>query len=128
MALGAALGVNVVRADAPALTAAAPAAHWVQRKLNYTYMGFTTQYSCDGLQDNVRVVLLALGARKSDLQIKSTGCTSISGSPERFPGVAASFWVLAPVTPEDLGTVGDTAAYPAQWHTVDVTRPASIRL
>ncbi len=70
----------------------------------------------------MRVVLLALGARKSDLKIQSTGCTSIAGRTERFPGVTASFWVLTPVTPDDIGKVGDTSTYPTQWHTVDVVR------
>ncbi len=44
---------------------------WVGRKLDYTYMGFTAKYSCDGLRDTVREVLLALGARKDDLEIRS---------------------------------------------------------
>lgn len=122
LALAVGPGVNQPHAaDAPAQTAAAPPAYWVQRKLNYTYMGFTTQYSCDGLVDNVRVVLLALGARRSDLRIQSTGCTSIAGRPERSPGVTASFWVLAPA-PDAIGRAGYTAAHPAQWQTVDLVR------
>jgi hypothetical protein len=101
-------------------TAPAPAAHWVERKLDYTYMGFTSKYSCDGLQDNVRAILLALGARKADLQIRSQGCTKFEG-PEPFPGVSARFWVLEPLKPDASGKVGDTAAQ-AQWQSVDLTR------
>ena len=124
MALGAGLALCPARAadtaGVPALSVAPPAAHWVERKLDYTYMGFTTHYSCDGLRDNVRDVLLALGARKKDLQIHSTGCTRLSGAPEPFPGVTAHFWVLVPVTPDEIGKVGDTATHPTQWHTVNL--------
>src|ERR1700761_6038078 len=103
----AAAGSGDARADAtagvPALSVAPPASHWVERKLDYTYQGFTTKYSCDGLRDNVRGVLLALGARKKDLQIHSNGCSRLNGAPEPFPGVTARFWVLVPVTPDDIG-------------------------
>jgi hypothetical protein len=120
----AAFGIGAARADdtagVPALSVAPPAAHWVERKLNYTYMGFTTKYSCDGLRDNVRQVLLALGARKKDLKIQSSGCTRISGAPEPFPGVIARFWVLVPATPDDVGKVGDTSLHATQWKTVNL--------
>jgi hypothetical protein len=104
---------------------AAPAAHWVERKLSFTYMGFTTKYSCDGLRDQVRDVLLALGARKKDLQIRGTGCVKFNG-PEVFPGVIASFWVPVPVTPEDVGKVGATTALPTQWQKIDLLRVNSL--
>src|SRR5690348_5714821 len=57
-------------------------AHWVQKNLNFRYMGFTTHYSCEGLRDNVRQVLLDLGARRSDLHLRSVGCTRGVGQPE----------------------------------------------
>jgi hypothetical protein len=100
---------------------AAPAAHWVERNFDYTYMGFTAKYSCDGLLDSVRTVLLALGARKQDLQIQSRGCTNLIGV-EPFPGVSAHFSVLVPDTNDDLGKAGNGVAQPAQWKTVDLVR------
>jgi hypothetical protein len=110
-----------IRSTHAADTAAAPPAHWVERTLDYTYMGFTTKYSCDGLRDNVRDVLLALGARKSDLKIQSRGCTRLNG-PEEFPGVSAHFWVLQPLAPEDVGKAADPASNAARWQTVDLVR------
>jgi hypothetical protein len=131
LASAAACGSGAVHADdtpgVPALSVAPPAAHWVQRKLDYTYMGFTTKYSCDGLRDNVRQVLLALGARKKDLKIQSTGCSRLNGVPEPFPGVIAHFWVLVPSTPDDVGKVGDTASHPTQWKTVNLVRMQQFR-
>jgi hypothetical protein len=114
-------------AGVPALSVAPPAAHWVARKLDYTYQGFTTKYSCDGLRDNVRQVLLALGARRKDLKIQSSGCTRLDGVPEPFPGVVAHFWVLVPATPDDAGKVGDTALHPTQWKTVNLPKMQQFR-
>jgi hypothetical protein len=121
-ALAAGLGMSpAVSFSAPAAAAPGPSAHWVERKLDYTYMGFTSKYSCDGLEDNVRQVLLALGARKADLKIHSLGCTRFNG-PEPFPGVSASFWVLEPLTPDQVSKVGDNGANASQWQSVDLTR------
>jgi hypothetical protein len=108
-------------AGVPALSVAPPAAQWVQRSLDYTYSGFTDKFSCDGLRDTVRDVLLALGARKQDLDVQSHGCIKLEG-PETFPGVAAHFSVLVPVTPDDIGKVGRATANPTQWKTVDLVR------
>ena len=124
-ALAAGSGLNAARAAdtaaVPALSVAPPAAQWVERTLDYTYMGFTTKFSCDGLRDTVRDVLLALGARKQDLKIQSRGCTRLTGV-EPFPGVSAHFLVLVPVTPDEIGKVGSTTAHPTQWRSVDLVR------
>jgi hypothetical protein len=126
LALVAGLGMSAAQASTdtaavPALSVAPPAAHWVERKLDYTYSGFTDKFSCDGLRDTVRDVLLALGARKKDLKIHSNGCVRFNG-PEQFPGVAATFSVLVPVTPDEIGKVGDTSSQPTQWHSVDLVQ------
>ncbi len=105
----------------PALAVAPPASRWVERKLDYTYMGFTTHFSCDGLRDTVREVLLALGARKSDLKIYSRGCARLEG-PEPFPGVAATFSVLVPVAPGEAGQAGAGAPQATRWQSVDLVR------
>jgi hypothetical protein len=126
LALAAGLGMSAAHASSdtaavPALSVAPPAAHWVERKLDYTYSGFTDKFSCDGLRDTVRDVLLALGARKKDLKIQTSGCVRFNG-PEQFPGVAATFSVLVPVTPDDIGKVGDASSQPTQWHSVDLVQ------
>jgi hypothetical protein len=108
-------------AGIPALSVAPPRAQWVQRSLDYTYFGFTDKFSCDGLQETVHDVLLALGARKQDLKVQSHGCIKLEG-PESFPGVVAHFSVLVPVTPDDIGKVGRATANPTQWKTVDLVK------
>jgi hypothetical protein len=68
---------------------------WKEQDLVLDYMGFTTHYSCDGLRDRVRAVLLQLGARP-DLRITSSGCVRAGGGPERFPSVQVHFATLQP--------------------------------
>ena len=36
---------------------------WTQKEFQFVYQGFTTKYSCDGLRDKMRTVVLELGAR-----------------------------------------------------------------
>lgn len=95
-----------------------PASHWVERSLDYTYMGFTAKYTCEGLRDTVRSVLLSLGARKSDLKVQTRGCTRLEGV-EPFPGVVAHFSVLEPLNANDAGGAPVQAV---QWQTVDLVR------
>ena len=49
------------------------AAVWKEQHLHFFYMGRTSRYSCDGLSDKVRAMLLELGARR-DLRITALGC------------------------------------------------------
>lgn len=78
------------------VSGAAEHAEWVQRKLDFTYLGFTTRYSCQGLRDKIRRVLLDLGARRSDLNVHEVGCTRSIGQPEAAPSVGGTFFVLQP--------------------------------
>jgi hypothetical protein len=123
--LTAVLGLSTAHATetagVPALSVAPPAAHWVERNLVYTYMGFTVHYTCDGLRDTVREVLLALGARKQDLKVRTRGCARLEG-PEPSPGVSATFSVLVPMTPDEIGKVGNTTAQATRWQTVDLVK------
>ena len=102
-------------AGPPALAAAGPgeeAAGWVQKEVNFRYVGFTTKYSCDGLQDRIRGFLLQLGAR-DDLKMTGYGCVGVN-SPETTPGVRIVMHVLQPAS----ATAGQTVA--AHWKPVDV--------
>src|SRR6202165_980949 len=65
---------------------------WTPKELTFAYQGFTTKYSCDGLRDKVRSILLKLGARE-DLQVNASPCSSLGG-PDPFPGVRIKMNVL----------------------------------
>lgn len=90
----------------------AASAVWVPKELNFVYRGFTTKYSCDGLQERMRRILLQLGAR-DDLKVMRFGCLSVN-APETTPGVRIIMHVLQPAS----GAAARTVA--AQWKTVDV--------
>jgi hypothetical protein len=81
-------------------TAAAPPAEvlsseWRHRQLTFAYSGITTLYTCDGLEDHVRQILLYLGARK-DLKVRATGCPGQFNSPSPTAFVNVDFYALVP--------------------------------
>ena len=69
-------------------------ASWQKRELNFTYTGFTSNYSCDGLRDKLKLLLRLAGARPdSDVRVP---CTSLAGRPQRSSTVLLTFHSLAP--------------------------------
>jgi hypothetical protein len=105
-------------APAAAGTGEEPAA-WVQKEVNFRYVGFTTKYSCDGLRDRIRRALLQLGAR-DDLKLADYGCVRVS-APETTPGVRIVMHVLEPAS----ATSGQTVA--AHWKSVDLLSARDLR-
>jgi len=91
-----ALGACVL--STPLWAADAEQAVWTEKTVHFVYTGFTTHYSCDGLREQVRDMLLQLGARKEDLKVRESGCTRLAGAPEPFPGLDIKMHVLTPVT------------------------------
>jgi hypothetical protein len=106
------------RAQAPADTAPPTWAIWTPKELRFTYMGFTAYYSCDGLRDKMRSILLQLGARP-DLTVREVPCSGLSGRPTEFPGVTVHMNVLAPW---DAAKANASATpVPAHWKTVQIS-------
>ncbi len=101
-------------AAAPARDAGsnAQSALWASKDLNFTYRGFTTRYSCDGLQQKMRRVLTRLGAR-SDMQLRAYGCTRLI-TPDPIAGVRMQIHVLQPSDSHDGQSVS------AHWQRVDL--------
>jgi hypothetical protein len=104
---GAAAGSAPAAADSADVAAA-----WVPKEVNFVYVGFTTKYTCDGLQAKMRRILLQLGAR-DDLKVERYGCMRVN-APETTPGVRIVMHVLQPAS----ATAGETVA--AHWKSVDV--------
>lgn len=119
IALGALLGTPAWAAadeGAGQPTAESPQpAVWTPKEAQFTYMGFTTHYTCDGLRDTIREMLLDLGARKDDLKVYEQPCSGSPDRPNPFPGVKIKMSVLtpAPATPG-----ADTQTVPAHWKRV----------
>jgi len=110
-------------ADAPAPSAEALSAVWTPKEITFVYQGFTAHYSCDGLRDRMREVLLTLGARP-DLHVDIYGCSAPAGMPDPFPGVRIKMNVLTPAQAGGTTPAGASAAdatgVSAAWKKVDV--------
>jgi hypothetical protein len=92
---------------------------WTDKELTFVYQGFTTRYSCDGLRDKVRGVLLDLGAQRKDLKVMELGCSSPSGRPDPFPGVRVKLKVLQPTGSVDPKQT-DQVPVAAHWQPLDL--------
>ena len=97
---------------APGQDGAATAGVWVQKQADFQYRAFTARYTCDGLRDRMRAILLQLGAR-SDMQVLTYGCMH-SVSPEALPSVRIKMSVLEPAAGDATNSVA------ARWQNVDL--------
>jgi hypothetical protein len=101
----------------PADTAGIPVpAVWKEQHLNFVYMGRTSRYSCDGLRDKVRAMLLDLGARR-DIRISAIGCGASSDP-------SLDIVVSTPALPEAAAKPlhpGDLQAVDARFETFTIT-------
>ncbi len=87
---------------------------WKEQHLNFLYLGRTSRYSCEGLRDKLRAMLLLLGARREP-EVTAVGCDdagSRGGIHSLAPHVSLSFASPAlpdagakPLRPGDLGAV-----------------------
>lgn len=116
-----ALGIPVWAAEnAPAPVGEPQSAVWTEKELTFVYQGFTTRYSCDGLRDKVRSVLLDLGAEKKGLKVMQLGCSSPTGRPDPFPGVRVKMRVLQPADSPEAAKAADPTPVAAHWKPVDL--------
>ena len=97
---------------------------WKEQRLNFTYMGRTSRYTCDGLRDKVRAMLLDLGARR-DLQVTAIGCEPTAAQlPLAHLGPSLNIVVSTPALP-DPGLKplhpGDLAAVDARFEAFAIT-------
>jgi hypothetical protein len=68
---------------------------WQKHDYTFSFMGFTSTYSCDGLADKLKVLLLAAGARP-DAKARAGACASGFGHPDKFARADLTFYTLAP--------------------------------
>jgi hypothetical protein len=119
--VGVVLGAPAWAAEnAPAPAGEPQSAVWTEKELTFVYQGFTTRYSCDGLRDKVRSVLLDLGAEKKGLKVMELGCSSPSGRPDPFPGVRVKMRVLQPADSPEAAKAADPTPVAAHWKPVDL--------
>jgi hypothetical protein len=96
-----------VAAESPADTQSAPvSAVWKPQEIGFHYQSFTTFYSCRALEGRVEQILLALGADKESLQVRSTGCEG--GRIARLPYLRIKLKSPVEATPEVLAELEST--------------------
>ncbi len=73
---------------------------WKEQRFSFTYLGRASRYSCDGLRDKVRAMLLDLGARR-DLQVVAIGCRSTAARvPMVYVAPSLDIVVSTPALPD----------------------------
>jgi hypothetical protein len=93
-------------------------AAWKRNQIEFTYMGFTTLYTCDGLRGKVKSLLRHVGARE-DVKVTTSGCEFHPGEIARLPRLRLDFHV--PVLRES-GARDAGPPVPAEWKTVVIRR------
>jgi hypothetical protein len=107
----AAFPVPALAADQDSVTAV-----WVPKHIEFVYQGFTSHYSCGGLQDQIRDMLQKLGAQ--NLKVLQMGCVRPEG-PTEFPGVNVTMSVLVPASSAEASKVKNAGApVQAEWKEV----------
>jgi hypothetical protein len=130
--------------DAPATASAADAtapvmAVWVEQKIDFTYVGFTSHYSCSGLKNKVSSILKEIGARPG-FKLTARACMNPHHGAEWTPMLNMVVAMPREATPEVLAEVAKdearrelaaksggkdapaaepAAEFPARWRRVD---------
>jgi len=110
--IGALLAGTAATAAEPA--AATEQASWRHTKATITYFGFTSRYTCDGIENKTRLILLLLGARK-DAKVYANGCEEGIDRPSRSAWVRVEFDALASGPP-----AAGADAVAGQWKSIEI--------
>jgi hypothetical protein len=89
--------VGTVAAVAADSSAGQVTGRWEHHHAHFSYYGITALYSCDGLETNIRSLLLHFGARK-DATVSARGCPNGSSVPGYNAIVDLDFYSLSPST------------------------------
>ena len=89
------LGSQSCFAAEPAPAATQDLGVWQKHQYSFVFMGFTSTYSCDGLADKIKVLLIAAGARR-DSTSQPGACAAGFGRPDKFARATLTFYTLAP--------------------------------
>jgi hypothetical protein len=87
---------------------------WKEQRLDFSYMGRTARYSCQGLRDKMRSLLLDLGARR-DLQVSLYACDESAPLRKGYLGPKLGLVFSSPALPDP----GAKPAHPGDLLPVD---------
>ncbi len=93
-------------------------AQWEVHQVRFLFTGFSTAYTCDGIEHSLRRLLKILGAR-DDVRVE-TSCTN-GRDPNRIHRVKLAFAMPVPADSSDLSS----EVFPARWEDVKVVGQSS---
>jgi hypothetical protein len=80
-------------------------AQWRQQKIDFPFAAFTAFYTCTGLEEKMRLILLTFGARP-DLKVHAYSCDRAQDRPNKSAWVSVEFSSLVPAAnPTAPGTI-----------------------
>ena len=114
-------GAGVISPPPAASTSEPASGIWYRHEFSFTFLGFTSTYSCDGLADKLRDLLIAAGARP-DAKAYPNACAAGFGRPDKLASARLVFYTLSPPGARPAGDAApDGQARPASWHPVVFT-------
>jgi hypothetical protein len=99
---------------------------WKEQRLDFSYLGRTARYSCEGLRDKMRSLLLDLGARR-DLKISVLGCDESAPRQGGYLGPRLSLVFSSPALPDAAAQplhAGDLSPVDARYESFTLTSDA----
>lgn len=99
---------------------------WKEQHLEFSYMGRTARYSCQGLREKMVSLLLDMGARR-DLQVALLGCNESAPLGRGYLGPRLSLTFSSPALPDASAKPlhsGDLAAVDARYEPFTLTSDA----
>jgi hypothetical protein len=99
---------------------------WKEHRLDFSYMGRTARYSCEGLRDKMRSLLLDLGARR-DLKVSLLGCNESAPLRQGYLGPRLSIVFSSPALSDAVAEplhAADVSAVEARYESFTLTSDA----
>jgi hypothetical protein len=117
---------------------------WKPQRINFVYHGYSTLYSCSGLQHKLEKILATVGAR-DHVELRAYSCNDaasiasfqivlaspVAATPENLRELTtydARDELLAHVRGERLASTEDVPRFPAVWKTISFARSREMRL
>jgi hypothetical protein len=137
------LVASVANAQSPADDAVVEAV-WKPQRVNFVYRGYSTLYSCRGLQEKLEKILRTVGAR-GRIELRAYSCddelaiarfqialtSPVEATPENVEQLTtydARDELIAHVRGEQLASAEDLPRFPAVWKTISFARSREMRL
>ena len=116
---------------------------WKPQRMNFVYRGYSTLYTCSGLQQKLRRILRTVGAR-GGLELRAYSCdddlatarfqialtSPVEATPENVEQLTADSRaeLVARVRGDQLPSAEDLERFPAVWKTISFARSREMKL